>query len=748
MPPASSSRSSEFLESQIQPPAPRAGTVSRAGIVNRLRAVQGASVATVVAPAGYGKTTLLAQWAARDDRRFAWVALDERDNDPVVLLRKVAAALARDKPLPARLVEALRTAKAGVWETAVPRLGAELAARAPLVLVLDDVGLLHAGEALDVVKALIDDDVEGSLVVLSARAAPRLALAPLRARGRLLELGPDDLALTPREARLLLGATGVRLEEERVAELVEQCEGWAAALYLAALSIRDGRQAGREPGPLRGDDRYLADYFREEYLSHLRAGPLRFLRRTSVLERLSGPLCDAVLDDEGSARELEKIERANLFLVPLDNRREWYRYHHLFRDLLRRELVATEPALATELHARAAAWFEQQDDYESALEHAFAAGDHGRAAALFADTAFEVYHAGRVATVERWLDRFEAVGLLDAQPEVAVRGAGLHALRGRADEAARWLEAATRGSKRAATKARVSVIRSWLCQKGARRMLRDAGNALEHLPQASSWRPAALLGQGAALVLLDRAPQADGVLARAVELAIRAGVVDTEVIALGERVLVAAEQGDHAAADELDDEIQRVLERVEVAGPARAIAYASRARTLLRHGRWNEARAAVTAAREPTARLTEALPWLAVQVRLELARALVTLHDVDAAEELLAEARAVLERVPGLETLAERAEELRRELDVMPEPDGVHRSGLTPAELRLLPLLATHLSFREIAQQLFVSRNTIKTQAISVYRKLGVSSRSEAVAEAQRLGLEEHLRVLVTNDRG
>jgi LuxR family maltose regulon positive regulatory protein len=168
---------------------------------------------------------------------------------------------------------------------------------------------------------------------------------------------------------------------------------------------------------------------------------------------------------------------------------------------------------------------------------------------------------------------------------------------------------------------------------------------------------------------------------------------------------------------------------------------------LLRHGRWNEARAAVTAAREASARLTEALPWLAIQVRLELARAFLTLRDADAAEDLLGEARAVLELVPGLDLLAERAEELRRELDVMPEPDGAHQAGLTPAELRLLPLLATHLSFREIAQQLFVSRNTIKTQAISVYRKLGVSSRSEAVAEAQRLGLEEHLRVVVTNDR-
>src|SRR5689334_53197 len=339
----------DFLESRIQVPALRPGTVSRTGLVNRLRAATSASVATVLAPAGYGKTTLLAQWARRDERRAAWVSLDDRDNDPVVLLRHVAAALAREEPLPAAVVEALRRPKPSVWTAAVPRLARVLAARAPFVLVLDDVHLPHSRAALQVVEALIDDEREGSLVVLSGRVAPPLPLAPLRARGRLLELDAHDLALTPREARMLLSATGVRLEEERVDELVEQCEGWAAAIYLAAIAIRDGRQAGREPTPLRGDDRYLADYFRSEYLSHLRPGPLRFLRRTSVLEHLSGPLCNAVLEDEGSDRELEKIERANLFLVPLDNCREWYRYHHLFRDLLRHELHASEPELVPEL---------------------------------------------------------------------------------------------------------------------------------------------------------------------------------------------------------------------------------------------------------------------------------------------------------------------------------------------------------------------------------------------------------------
>jgi LuxR family transcriptional regulator, maltose regulon positive regulatory protein len=740
----------DFLESRIQVPPLRSGMISRTGLINRLRASTTTAVAKVVAPAGYGKTTLLAQWAARDNRRFAWVTADERDNDPVVLLRHIAAALAREEPLEHSIVEALRSPRPTIWAAAVPRLAAELAARSPIVLVLDDANLLHDRAALEVVEALIDDELEGSMVVLSGRVAPRLALAPLRARGQLLELGVDDLALTGREARLLLSAAGVRLDEARADELVEQCEGWAAALYLAALSIRDGRQAGFESVRLGGDDRYLADYFRAEYLSHLRPGPLRFLRRTAVLERLSGPLCDAILEDEGSGRELEKIERANLFLVPLDNRREWYRYHHLFRDLLQNELLAEEPELVPQLHTRAADWFEASGDPESALEHAFAAGDTTRAAALYSEVALDVYYSGRVATIERWLDRFEAEGLLERHPEVAVRGSIVHALRGRAEEAATWLDAASRGvsaKTRSPVAPAVSVTRAWLCRKGTRRMLRDGEAALAELPAKSIWRPGALVAQGAALVALGRHERALEPLAEAAELSAACGLVDTEVVALGEQVLAVSELDDHAAADELEETLQAVVQAGRVEGyPARALAHATHARALLRRGRWNEARAAVTAAREAARHVTDALPWLAVQVRIELARALVTLRDTSAAAELLDEARELLERSPNLGTLAQQVDDLQREIDESPEPDGAHHTGLTPAELRLLPLLATHLSFREIAQQLFVSRNTIKTQAISVYRKLGVSSRSEAVAEAQRLGLEQHLRVLVTND--
>jgi LuxR family transcriptional regulator, maltose regulon positive regulatory protein len=744
----------DFLESKVQVPALRPGTVSRTALVNRLRATTTFPVATVVAPAGYGKTTLLSQWSERDSRPFAWVTLDDRDNDPIVLLRHIAASLAHAEPLGQRLIDALNSPAPSVWSAALPRLAAELSKRSPSVLVLDDFNHLRSREALETVAALIGDEVEGSMFVASTRISTKLPLASLRASGRLLELGPEELALSKREAQLLLRATGVSISETRMRELIEQCEGWAAALYLAALSIRDEEQTGRRRARFGGDDRYLADYFHSEYLSRLRPGPLRFLRRTSVLDRMCGPLCDAVLKDEGSARELEKIERANLFLVPLDNRREWYRYHHLFRELLQRELAEQEPDLVPMLHTQAADWFEANGDRESALEHAYAAGDTDRAAQILAAIALPVYYSGRVATLERWFNRFERAGLLERYPAVALHACRIYLLQGRTDRARGCFDDAELekftgklpdGSR--SIGAWAAVLRAWLCQKGPKKMLADAEIAVEGLHEESNWLPSALVAKGVALLLLGESEAADEVLYSAVECAASHGSTETQVAALSERSLLAGKRGDHDLAEELAKEARRLVASSGMKGPAaRTVEAAASARAMLHVGRWNEARASLTAAQESLPYLTVAIPWLALQTRIELGRGFVTLRDGAAVQELLNEIDELLADFSGLETLAASAEELRLEANALPAAEK-SAAGLTPAELRLLPLLATHLSFREIAEQLYVSRNTIKTQAISVYRKLGVSSRSEAIAEAHRLGLGEHLRVTISTER-
>jgi LuxR family maltose regulon positive regulatory protein len=734
----------DIVASKLEVPMVRRGAVSRTALVNRLRVERAVPLVTLVAPAGYGKTTLLAQWAARDTRPFAWITLDERDNDPLVLLRHVTAALHRIEPLDPGALEAAAAPSGSVWNTLVPRLAAAMTSFGrSFVFVLDDVHLLRAGDSAHAAGVLADHLPEGSLLVLGGRVAPQLPIARLRSAGRMLELGPRELALTRREAQLLLRGAGLELAEADAAELARRTEGWAAGLYLASLAVHDGAGAGEGASAIGGDDRYLAEYFRSESLAGVPPEQLAFLRRTSVLKRMSGPLCDGVLERTGSALELQALEASNLFLVPLDRHGESYRYHHLFRDLLRRELSEREPELAPVLERQAADWFEAHGDPESALGHAEECGDTDRVARLLGELVLPVSSSGRTAEVERWLDRFDDRARLEDHPAVAAHGALVHALRGRAAEADRWLAAAELGARRGrrgaasrAVRGWISVLRATMCGAGPERMLADAETALADLPVESQWRPAALLARGAGHVLLGDDERADAVLGDAAEAAELLGATETRALAIAERALIAAGREDHAAAEALSSRAHDLVDQHGLGGYATsALGLAESARALLRRGRWGDARAQLNGALQLTPSLTHALPWLAVQARLELARAHVTLRDAGGARGLLSEIDGLLHLRPLLGVLAEQAADVRSQIDAMPERAGADGTGLTGAELRLLPLLTTHLSFREIGERLFVSRNTIKAQAISVYRKLGVTSRSDAIAAAARLGL-------------
>jgi LuxR family transcriptional regulator, maltose regulon positive regulatory protein len=729
------------VASKLAVPSMRPGTVAKTALLNRLRATRALPVATIVAPAGYGKTTLLAQWADRDARPFAWVSLDHRDEDPLVILRHVAAALDRIEPLDGRVLDALRDGAGSVWSSAVPRLGAALASlRQPAVVALDDAHVLRSPESLEIVRTLLTHVPDGSMLVLAARTAPDLPLAALRARGCLLELGAEGLALTPREARLLVRSTGVLTapDDPHLSALVARCEGWPVALYLGARSLRADRA---DAEPFAGDDRHFADYVRSEYFERVRPRVRRFLRRTSVLNRMSGALCDAVLDDRGSGAELEKLERAHLLVQPLDDRRGWYRYHPLVRDLLRRELANHEPHVVPALNARAADWFEAHGDHEATIEHAAAAGDDARVAACLSALAFFAYGDGGAARLERRFADFDRDSVLERYPSVALHGSRVHAFRGRGAEAERWLAAAERRvlPARAARgnrslHGRAAVLHAVLCRIGPAQMLADAERAADELQRDSEWLPLALLLRGVAHMLAGEDERAQTVLAQLLdhEEATRCAALRT--LALGELAILAAARDDHGAAETFAHRAKTAANRLDGYGEA-ALAHAVAARALLRRGRWDEARSQLASVGTTVRLLTEAVPWLAVQTRIELARAWITLRDADAARAALAEAERVLALRPELGVLEGHLRDLKAELAGTTQSDRVNAGGLTPAELRVLPLLATHLSFREIGERLFVSRNTVKTQAISIYRKLGVSRRSDAIAAAARLGL-------------
>jgi LuxR family maltose regulon positive regulatory protein len=279
-----------------------------------------------------------------------------RDNDPVVLLSYLAAALHRVEPINPGVFQALTSPGVSVAAKVVPLLVSAAAAMTePMFLVLDHLELLENQDCLDAVAELALGLPAGSQVALAARRSPALPVALLRAQGQVLEVGMTELAMDQQEGRALLEAAGIRLPDADMTELMRQTEGWPVGLYLAALAHRAGGPRHDTGFAFSGDDRFMADYLHSELLAHLPPELVTFLTRTAVLERMSGPLCDAVLDTRGSGGVLASLEDSNLLVVPLDRRRDWYRYHHLFHELLQAELERREPDLVESLHARAAA---------------------------------------------------------------------------------------------------------------------------------------------------------------------------------------------------------------------------------------------------------------------------------------------------------------------------------------------------------------------------------------------------------
>ena len=469
----------DLADSKLHPPTIRPGIVARADLVERLTAAGTMPVISVVAPPGYGKTTLLAQWAERTPVRVGWVSADVEDNDPTVLLTYIAVALHRLEGIDPAVFRSILSPGADIKG---PRRLAEAMAAMdePVSLVLDHLEAVTNRESLDAIAALALGLPAGSQIAIGSRDVLPLPAARLRSQGGLVEIGVDDLSMGHPEATSLLGAAGAEVSEADVAELVKRTEGWPVGLYLAALAIKAGGQSAEIGATFTGDDRFMGDYLRSEFLDRLSRADVLFLTRTSILDRLCGPLCDAVTGGKRSANVLERLESRNLLVVPLDRRREWFRYHQLFRDLLSSELRRREPANVAELHLRAATWCEDNGQPEAAIAHAQAAGDADRVARLVLQQANPVWASGRGATVMRWMEWFEANGLLERFPAIAVHGALMYALAGRPAATEQWAAAAERTSTTGTLadgntiEGTLAYLRALLCRDGVEVMRRDA----------------------------------------------------------------------------------------------------------------------------------------------------------------------------------------------------------------------------------------------------------------------------------
>jgi LuxR family maltose regulon positive regulatory protein len=741
-PQRTSSPATVLVTTKLRHPVLRPGTVGRPRLIDLLAPGKLQPVVWVVAPPGFGKTTLLAQWAEEGGQAFAWVSVEEPDNDPKVLLSYIAAALNSVAPIGDEVLAALASPGSSVLGTVMPRLEAAFAAMtAPVVLVLDDVHVLHNRECQAALSALADHVPPGSHLVLAGRAQPPLRLARLRAEARLTEIGPEDLVLTAAEAASLLRAAGITLGEYEVAELHRHTEGWPAALYLAALHLRAGGSLPRAAVTFGGANRLVSDYLEAELLSRVSPRQRLFLTRTAVLERLSEPLCEAVLEAPGSGATLAELSRSNLLLVPLGGQDGWYRYHHLFRDMLLAGLHRTEPELVPVLRRRAACWCAQNELPEEALEYSIAAGDVATAAGLIEQLAVPARRQGRAVTLQRWLRWLDEHGSIEDYPGVAALGALIFSWSGRPGEADRWADAAER---QPATEtgpgnpagAWIALLRAFICRHGVAEMEADARQAARRFAAEGIVTPGAALLLGIAQLLSGDPESADATLADAIRIGEGTGAHEVTAAALSERSLLAAARAHWTRADALAERAHGMLGQAGVTESyVTPLVCAAQARAALRRGDITETRRELVHAQRARPLLTYTVPHVAVQARIELAHVHLDLADLPAARTLLREIDAVLRRRPHLGTLTGQARALRARLPGEHGPAAPGASALTAAELRLLPLLATHLSLAEIAAELAISHNTVKSQTASLYRKLLATSREQAVTRSRELSL-------------
>ncbi len=726
------------VDAKVRRPQIRRSTLQRPRLTDRLVAGAEFPLVVVSAPTGFGKATLLTEWAELDDRPFAWLSLDRGDDDPVRLLTSMSHALSRIRTIDPALFNDLASSGISILGQAVPRLVASIRfVDRPCVLVLSNLHRITSQECRDAIDLFVDLLPPGVQVAVSSRESVWLATGRRSMRGEILEIGPTDLAFDDGEIQQLLTGAGLPAGPERVQRLMHVTEGWPAGVYLTALAPRRARP--RAPSaPDAPPERVIADFIRREVLSALSSDTLHFLQATAILEVMCAPLCDAVTDSIGSGQMLESLERSNLFMVPLDDRGEWYRYHPLFRSVLLDEITRDRPDVVAALHLRAAQWWEAAQSVERTIFHARAAGDPAPAIRLLTTQLPLAYSQGRMDTVERWL-RDLGDATIEGQPMIAAMAGWVAAVTGQPIAAMRWSEHIARSADSTRDDTLFDntrgALRAFLCAHGPTEMGADAALVVANEPVWGPWRPAVVGYLAVARWLAGDADGAQLLFSESIEAAASApGFGDPLARNLSYRAVLAMDQNDWlgAAAD-----VARARSVIETAHMSEysfnAVVSAASARLALHRNETEVARAELLQAMRLRSLVTWASPWAAVWLRLEMADAHLALADPNGARTLVHEIDDILYHRPKLGVLNARIEALRELLTKWPTDTAT--SSLSAAELRLLPYLQTHLSLKQIGQRLYISRNTVATEATSIYRKLGASGRNEAVDRARELGL-------------
>jgi LuxR family transcriptional regulator, maltose regulon positive regulatory protein len=729
-----------LLGTKFGVPRLRSSTIERTNLLGRLASHRGPVL--VVAPPGFGKSTLLGQWRRAADLPLAWVSLDGADNDPMLFWNYVVAALQAIEPTVPLTPPAGFLDEQDFVDAIVPRLLNELATlEHDVVLVLDDYHAITSPACHRSVELFLTREPANVQIVVASRVDPPFPLGTLRARGELLELREADLAFTPHESTRFLNDTlGLGLSTEAAATLHEHAEGWPAGLYLAYLSLRDETDRERAVAGFDGSTRHVSDYLTEVALAALEPALLEFLVETSILDRMSGPLCDATTGRSGSADLLIRLEHANLFLTALDDHREWYRYHHLFAELLRAELERRDRERRRELHRNALAWLAGAGHVGEAIHHALAGGEIETATRLVAENYLSTIEWGGYATVAGWLDQFpRRVAVGDAR--LSVVEAWVASFQRRRDDAQLALRNAIDAGYEGplpdgagSIESTAALLRAGFPWGDVGEMLAAARRAFElEGHRESMWRVTVHVQLGWALALAGRFDEARPLLERGAVLAPR---TEQWLNAVGADCLLAyvdLEAGDVESAERWALRAIDVLESQGLADTATGGWASATLGAVLAHTRDRDEGERLLRLGVDRMR-TASEPLLVIQALLALTAALATRGATDEGRRALGEAKDLMDACADPGVLADRWDEVNRSLAASTRSiaDGTE---LTKRELEILRMLPTRLSQREIGRRQFVSYNTVHSHIRSIYRKLGVSSRVDAVKRAREQGL-------------
>ena len=749
---------SPLIETKLVPPRARTGMLERPRLKKRLDALAGSAVILIDAPVGFGKTVLAQSWCAnRTDAATVWVSLDAADNDAVRLWTHIATALDRvDREIGGRALARLRAPEAPV-ETAVDDLVNGLAVYGREIdIVLDDMHVLTDTAGLRPLEHLIDRLPPNVRLLVLTRSDPPIRLGRLRASRLLGEIRQRDLAFTVDEARdLLVAREGVPLVDADLELLVERTEGWPAGLYLAGLWLREFDDPGSAVRGFSGDQRPVAEYLAAEVLDGLDARQRTFLVRSSVFGRFNAELCDVALEREDSAEMLERIVRENGFVVSLDARAEWYRYHHLFRDLLALELRRVDPSSVEGLHRRASEWFAERQLVDEAIDHAAATGDTDAVVQILREHHAVFTRSSRSATLVTWVDRLPDDVILDA-PELAGVAALASCMLSRpVAERQRFLALAerTRSERPAAwspyAAAALGLARGVWIEDDVGATIAAGRAAVESAPGAGGAADVpAHACLALALYLGDDIDGAEIAATRAVEHPTSPGRPGGLLVALATLALVELERGRTFNAQTHADRAVAVGEAsgmIEIS--IAAIAITALAAVHAAQGRWaeaeREAERAEVLRRAPDRNVPHAHAQLVLaEIRMHRGRLAWAATDLE-------RARQEIDGFPDAGRLPAMVEGLQRSLDAALAESAPIELAEPPsdAELPVLRLLATPLSQREIGDSLFLSVNTVKSHTRELYRKLGVGSRDDAVARAVALELIDDAAPATQNAR-